>query len=64
MLYGLVSIDGKHIRIKKFKNIGSKNCNYKGYHSVQLMACADADGCFTTIDVGDLGRNNDGGVFQ
>lgn len=58
------SIDGKHVRVKKFKNTGSTYYNYKGYTSVQLMACADADGCFTTIDVGDLGRNSDGGVFR
>lgn len=60
----LGSIDGKHIRIKKFGNTGSRNFNYKGYFSVQLMACADVDGCFVTIDVGDLGRNSDGGVFR
>lgn len=58
------SIDGKHVKIRKFKNSGSTNFNFKGYNSVQLMACADADGCFTTIDVGDLGRNSDGGVFR
>lgn len=58
------SIDGKHIRVKKFANTGSRNFNYKGYFSVQLLACADADGCFITIDVGDLGRNSDGGVFR
>lgn len=58
------SIDGKHVRIKKFKKSGSRNFNYKGYFSVQLMACSDADGCFITVDVGDLGRNSDGGVFR
>ncbi|XP_046679468.1 protein ANTAGONIST OF LIKE HETEROCHROMATIN PROTEIN 1-like [Homalodisca vitripennis] len=54
------AIDGKHVRIQKFKHAGSAYFNYKGYHSVHIMACADADGCFTTIDVGDLGRNSDG----
>ncbi|KAK5647968.1 hypothetical protein RI129_002860 [Pyrocoelia pectoralis] len=58
------SVDGKHFRVHKFANTGSRNINYNGYFSVQLMACADADGYFTTIDVGDLGRNSDGGVFR
>jgi len=60
-LTGLGSIDDKHIRIKKFGNTGSRNFNYKGYFSVQLMACADADGCLIRRD---LGRNSDGGVFR
>lgn len=38
-------IDGKHIRVKKFGNTGSQNFNYKGYFLIQLMACADEDGC-------------------
>lgn len=28
------------------------------------MACTDVDGYFQTINVGDFGRNRDGGVFQ
>ncbi|CAK1580483.1 unnamed protein product [Parnassius mnemosyne] len=28
------------------------------------MACADGSGSFTSIDVGDYGRNNDSGVFK
>lgn len=58
------SIDGKHIRIKKFRKTGSQNYNYKDFFSVVLMATADADGMFLTIDVGDYGRNSDGAVFK
>lgn len=58
------SIDGKHFRIQKFNNTGSQYYNYKGYFSVVLLACVDADGIFTTIDVGEIGRNSDGGVFR
>lgn len=60
----LGSLDGKHIRIKKFRKTGSQNFNYKGYFSVVLMALADADGMYISIDVGDYGRNSDGAVFK
>lgn len=63
-LHCVGSIDGKHFRIHKFANTGSRNINYKGYFSVQLMACVDADEYFTTIDVGDVGGNSDGGGFR
>lgn len=60
----LGSIDGKHIRIQKFPNTGSANYNYKGFHSIILLGCCDADGYFTSIECGFAGRNSDGGVFQ
>ncbi|XP_071055786.1 uncharacterized protein [Onthophagus taurus] len=60
----LEALDGKHIRIQKLPNTASSNFNYKGYHSVVLMACSDGDGCFTMIQVGFQGRNSDGGIFK
>ncbi|XP_071051621.1 uncharacterized protein [Onthophagus taurus] len=58
------AIDGKHIRIQKIPKSGSTNFNYKGYHSVVLMAACGADACFTMIEAGHAGRNSDGGVFK
>lgn len=60
----LGALDGKHIRIQKIPKTGSSNFNYKGYHSIVLMACSDADGIFTTIETGFAGRNSDGGIFR
>jgi hypothetical protein len=42
----LGAMDGKHIRIQKLPNSGSTNYNYKGYHSIILLAVCDADGLF------------------
>ena len=50
--------------MQKPKNGGSKWINYKGTHSVVLMAVAGADYSFLYADVGGFGRQSDGGTWQ
>jgi hypothetical protein len=58
------SIDGKHAHIKCFPKTRSLYYNYKGYFSIILLACADADGLFTTVHVGYFSKNSGGSVFR
>ena len=57
------AIDGKHVMVDKPSNTGSLCYNYKGYHSIVLMAAVDAKCRFIFISVGSHGQESDGGVW-
>ena len=60
----LGAIDGKHIRMKCPKHGGSIYYNYKGFHSIILMALVDGDYSFLWVDVGANGSAGDAQVFN
>ncbi|RVE45484.1 hypothetical protein evm_009823 [Chilo suppressalis] len=58
------SIDGKHINIIPPRESGSCYYNYKGRHSMVLLAIVDAKYRFIMCDFGTNGRVSDDGVLH
>ena len=62
--HALSALDGKHVPIKCPKNGGSLYYNYKGFHSIILMALVDGNYKFLWVDVGANGSSSDCQVFN
>ena len=59
----LAAVDGKHIAIECLHNAGSATFNYKNFHSLVLLGICDAKYCFTFVDIGLLGGDNDASIL-
>ena len=57
------AIDGKHVVMQAPPRFGSMFYNYKGSHSIVLIAVVNSSYEFIMVDIGEAGRQIDGGVF-
>ena len=60
----LGALDGKHVVIKKPRGGGSYWYNYKGFHSIVLMALVDGSYKFVWAEVGTQGTASDAQIFD
>ncbi|XP_067215723.1 uncharacterized protein [Linepithema humile] len=58
------ALDGKHVSIICSEKAGSTFYNYKGFHSIVLLALVSATYKFLIVDIGAQGRHSDGGIFK
>ncbi len=56
-------MDGQHVVMQAPPLSGSPFLNYKGTHSIVLMAVINNDYEFIILDIGEAGRQSDCGVF-
>ena len=60
----LGALDGKHVGMRKPPHGGSFYYNYKGFHSIVLMALVDSGYKFLYVDIGAEGSASDGGTWN
>lgn len=58
------ALDGKHIAFTPSSKNANFFFNYKGFHSIILLAIADAHAKFLFVEAGFNGRLSDGGALQ